>query len=110
MPNASQQRSRLPAVTNANNTPKAMRGQWDISCDLEEKIRVRIDKRLGDRVRDLTVRIDGDRIVLGGQCSTYYSKQLAQHAALGVIEDEHLDNAIQVGVLPSRALQSRADD
>jgi hypothetical protein len=29
---------------------------------------------------------------------TYYTKQIAQHAALGVLEDEHLENAIVVAV------------
>jgi len=38
--------------------------------------------------------------VLEGECSTYYSKQLAQHAALGVLEDEPLENTIVV-VVPS---------
>jgi hypothetical protein len=37
-------------------------------------------------------------VVLEGQCATYYTKQLAQHAALGVLEDEHLENAIAVTV------------
>jgi hypothetical protein len=61
-------------------------------------IRQRIESRLGGRVRDLAVRIAGDKVVLEGECSTYYTKQLAQHAALGVLEDEQLDNAIVVEV------------
>jgi hypothetical protein len=61
-------------------------------------IRQRIETRLAGRVRDLAVRIKGDTIVLEGCCATYYTKQLAQHAALGVIEDEHLENAIVVKV------------
>jgi hypothetical protein len=59
-------------------------------------IRQRIETRLAGRVRDLAVRIKGDTIVLEGRCATYYTKQLAQHAALGVLEDEHLENAIVV--------------
>jgi hypothetical protein len=61
-------------------------------------IRQRIESRLGGRVRELFVRIRGDTIVLEGKCSTYYSKLLAHHAALGVLEDEHLENAILVEV------------
>jgi hypothetical protein len=61
-------------------------------------IRQRIESRLGGRVRELFVRIKGDTILLEGKCSTYYTKQLAQHAALGVLEDEHLENAILVEV------------
>jgi hypothetical protein len=44
------------------------------------------------------VRIKGDTIVLEGSCATYYTKQLAQHAALGVLEEEHLENAIVVAI------------
>ena len=61
-------------------------------------IRQRIESRLSGRVRNLAVRIIGDTIVLEGQCATYYTKQLAQHAAMGVLEDEQLENAIVVSV------------
>ncbi len=59
-------------------------------------IRQRIESRLGGRVRDLAIRFHGDTIVLEGRCTTFYTKQLAQHAALGVLEHEQLDNAIIV--------------
>ena len=61
-------------------------------------IRQRIESRLVGRVRDLAVRIIGNTIVLEGKCATYYTKQLAQHAALGVLDDEQLDNDIVVTV------------
>jgi hypothetical protein len=35
-------------------------------------------------------------VYLEGRCATYYTKQLAQHAAMGIIEDEHLENLIVV--------------
>lgn len=63
-------------------------------------IRQRIESRLVGRIRDLAVRFVSDTVVLEGECSTYYSKQLAQHAALGVLEDESLENTIVV-VVPS---------
>jgi hypothetical protein len=66
--------------------------------DLAISIRQRIESRLGGRVRDLVVRVVGQTVVLEGQCATYYTKQLAQHAALAVLEDEQLENAISVGV------------
>jgi hypothetical protein len=59
-------------------------------------IRQRIETRLAGRIRDLSVRVKDDTIVLEGRCATYYTKQLAQHAALGVIEFEQLENAIVV--------------
>jgi hypothetical protein len=58
----------------------------------------RVESRLPGRVRNLAVRILADTVVLEGQCATYYTKQLAQHAALGILEDEHLENAIVVTV------------
>jgi hypothetical protein len=59
-------------------------------------IRQRIESRLVGRVRDLAVRVVGDTVVLEGKCSTYYTKQLAQHAALAILEHEQLENAIVV--------------
>jgi hypothetical protein len=60
-------------------------------------IRQRIESRLVGRIRQLAVRFVGNTVVLEGSCATYYSKQLAQHAALGVLETEQLQNAIVVG-------------
>ena len=69
-------------------------------CQLAIAIRQRIESRLVGRIRSLAVRFVSDTVVLEGECSTYYSKQLAQHAALGVLEDEPLENTIVV-VVPS---------
>ena len=63
---------------------------------LEDVIRERIEGRLHGRIRNLKVRAGTDFVVLEGQCSTYYTKQLAQHAAMGILEDEQLENAIVV--------------
>ncbi len=65
---------------------------------LEIAIQQRIESRLQGRVRNLRVRAYGDLVILDGQCATYYTKQLAQHAAMGVLEDEQLENAIVVSV------------
>lgn len=61
-------------------------------------IHQRIESRLLGRVRNLRVRAFDGVVVLEGQCATYYTKQLAQHTAMGVLEDEHLENSIVVGV------------
>lgn len=66
--------------------------------EMEVVIRERIAARLGVRIRNLAVAVDRGVIHLAGQCSTYYSKQLAQHAVLGVVEDEVIDNEIEVTV------------
>ena len=68
---------------------------WQLAIAIHQ----RIETRLGGRVRNLSVRpVRDNTIVLEGQCSTYYTKQLAQHAALGILEDEQLENAIEVRV------------
>lgn len=71
---------------------------------LAQMIRQRILVRLGKRIRDLSVQVESGVIRLSGKCSTYYSKQLAQHAALGVVEDEEIENQIEVAI-PSRVCQ-----
>jgi len=65
---------------------------------LEVAIMQRIESRLPGRVRNLRVRVAGETVVLEGECSTYYTKQLAQHAALGILEEEQLENSITVTI------------
>lgn len=97
-----------PAVTEVRLSPagtfaKANDSEPDAHSERHRQlaiaIRQRIESRLPGRVRNLAVRILQDTVVLEGQCATYYTKQLAQHTALGIIEDEHLENAIVVGVV-----------
>jgi hypothetical protein len=85
-----------PAGTFANSHSSPADQANERRRQLAIAIRQRIETRLAGRVRDLGVRIKGDTIVLEGRCATYYTKQLAQHAALGVLEDEQLENAIVV--------------
>jgi osmotically-inducible protein OsmY len=63
---------------------------------LEIAIHQRIESRLEGRVRNLHVRVCDRVVVLEGECATFYTKQLAQHTAMGILEDEHLENAIVV--------------
>ncbi|TWT86256.1 hypothetical protein Mal64_37960 [Pseudobythopirellula maris] len=65
---------------------------------LSERIQQRIAKRLGCRIRQLVVKQRGKSVRIEGECSTYYTKQLAQHAALGAIDDENLVNALEVAI------------
>ncbi len=71
---------------------KDVRSPRQVSHEIESRIR----QRLGGRIRDLHVACDGEIVTLRGKCQTYHSKQLAQHAALGVMEDEVLHNVIEV--------------
>ncbi len=63
------------------------------------RILKRIQARLPGRIRRLTVYVTENAVVLAGQCSTYYTKQLAQHVAMGVLEYERLINNIDVRTL-----------
>jgi hypothetical protein len=65
---------------------------------LEAAIRQRIDCRLRGRIRSLNIRVFDRVVLLEGQCATFYTKQLAQHAAMALINEEHLENAIVVSV------------
>ncbi len=47
-------------------------------------------------VRDLRVKVDKDGVLLAGRCFTYYCKQLAQQAAMKLIDGESLTNDIEV--------------
>ncbi len=60
------------------------------------RILQRIESRLPGRVRQLSVYAAENAIVLSGQCNTYYTKQVAQHTAMGVLEYERLVNNIDV--------------
>jgi len=64
--------------------------------ELGELILQRIQTRIPGRVRNLTVRITDDSVELTGTCRTYYTKQMAQHAAMGVLDYQQLVNNINV--------------
>jgi hypothetical protein len=87
-----------PAGTFAEAAPIPTKDRSERNRQLAIAIRQRIESRLPGRVRELSVRILERTVVLEGQCATYYTKQLAQHAALGILEDEQLENAIEVCV------------
>ena len=68
------------------------------NIDLAERIITRIESRLPSRIRRLTVYTTDNAVVLTGECSTFYTKQIAQHTAMGVLEYEQLINNIDVRV------------
>jgi len=88
----------LPNVASVDDSDVADQRHNEQRRQLAVVIRQRIESRLAGRVRDLSVRVNGGTIILEGHCVTYHTKQLAQHAALGVLEDEHLVNEIVVAV------------
>lgn len=63
---------------------------------LVRRIQQRIESRLPGRIRELLVFAAENAIVLSGHCSTYYTKQVAQHTAMGALDYERLINNIDV--------------
>ena len=55
-----------------------------------------VQQRLHGRVHDLRLSVQDDGLILQGRTSTYYAKQLAQHAAMEVSGLPILANEIEV--------------
>jgi hypothetical protein len=62
----------------------------------DEQLATLIVRRLGNRVRDLRVLRQGGGLVIQGRSTTYYAKQLAQHAAMELDSEPILANDIEV--------------
>jgi hypothetical protein len=89
---------------NGENSPSSSPSSRPLgrrSATRAEKLAARIarvvQRRTSGSIVGLTVEIRRDGVHLGGRCATFYSKQLAQQAAMGVAEDEPLTNEIEVG-------------
>jgi len=64
--------------------------------ELAASIERAVQEETGRGVRDLSVIVDHESVILRGRCATYYCKQLAQHAAMGLSQGEQLINGIEV--------------
>jgi hypothetical protein len=64
--------------------------------ELAASIERAVQQETGRGVSNLTVEINRDGVLLKGRCSTYYCKQLAQHAAMALPGGERLVNSIEV--------------
>jgi hypothetical protein len=62
----------------------------------EEHLESLIERRLGNRVRDVRVIVRPTGLVLQGWAATYHAKQLAQHAAMESATMPILSNEIEV--------------
>ena len=60
--------------------------------ELERLVRERTHRR----VKNLSVAVQNERIVLHGVVNSFHLKQLAQHGILDVLPDVPLTNAIRV--------------
>ncbi len=67
-----------------------------LSSNHQEQLESLMQRRLGNRVRDLHIEVLPDGIVLQGRTTTYHAKQLAQHAAMELTDLPILGNDIEV--------------
>ena len=88
-----------PVRARTAQSPLSSGSDNQLDLELASKILARIEARLPGRLRELTVFTTENAVVLTGQCCTFYTKQLAQHLAMGVLEYEQLINNIEVQVV-----------
>jgi hypothetical protein len=67
-----------------------------MSPELRDDLERQVLSRTGRRIRDLTVELHPEGIVLRGVASSFYVKQLAQHGVRDVMPHVRLENAIVV--------------
>lgn len=66
------------------------------SSQLRAELERHVHTITGRRVRNLTVELCPERVVLHGSTPTYYVKQLAQHGVRDILPQVRLENAIVV--------------
>jgi hypothetical protein len=64
--------------------------------ELAASIERAVQCETGRGVADLTVEVGPQGVLLKGHCDTYYTKQLAQHAAMRMPGGNRLTNSIVV--------------
>ncbi|HVX62381.1 MAG TPA: hypothetical protein VHC19_17315 [Pirellulales bacterium] len=68
----------------------------DVSFEELLQLEAHVKRRLDGRVRQLHLSLQDSGIILRGTSTSYYGKQLAQHAAMELTELPILANEIQV--------------
>lgn len=61
-----------------------------------EHIEALVQRRVGNRIRDLRVVVRPDGVILQGRSATYHAKQVAQHAVMELAGAPILANDIEV--------------
>jgi hypothetical protein len=64
--------------------------------ELAASIERAVQQETGHGVRNLSVTVESESVVLKGRCNSYYCKQLAQHIAMCLAHGERLVNGIEV--------------
>ena len=63
---------------------------------LQTELEKQVKDRTGRRIRNLAIELGVEQVVLRGQASSYYIKQLAQHSVQDLMPHAKLENAIVV--------------
>jgi hypothetical protein len=71
-----------------------------IHDDVAQQIRTALDRHLMGRIRQLRILATEHLVILSGACSSYYTKQLAQHVAMEQLGKKRLVN--NIAVLPAK--------
>jgi hypothetical protein len=69
---------------------------WQDSSQTVSLLEQQIRSRTGSRLRDLSIEMRPERIILHGRTTTYYVKQLAQHGVRDIFPQICLENVIAV--------------
>jgi osmotically-inducible protein OsmY len=80
-----------PAADRAQNNALPAEAER-IAASIERAVR----SQTNGAIRDLHVEVNREGVVLSGRCSTYYSKQMAQHAAMATPAGGQILNQIDV--------------
>ena len=76
----------------ADVLPETLEEAEELATSIEQAVQ----RETGRGVADLTVEVSPQGILLRGRCTTYYTKQLAQHAAMSIPGGDRLINSIEV--------------
>jgi osmotically-inducible protein OsmY len=76
----------------ADVLPETLEEAEELAASIERAVQSETSRG----VADLTVEISPQGVLLRGHCSTYYTKQLAQHAAMSIQGAGQLTNRIEV--------------
>ena len=64
--------------------------------ELVKEIKRLISQETNLSIKEMRVSLENGRVILSGHCRTFYTKQLAQQAAMKVIGTDELVNEIRV--------------
>ena len=76
----------------ADVLPETLEEAEELAVSIERAVQ----NETGRAVADLTVEVGPQGVRLKGRCDTYYTKQLAQHAAMRIPGGDRLVNSIEV--------------